>query len=326
MLLKPVKTALLTGAVCFISFTSPTSWAASCCGGGSASSLIMPKFSQAVVDVSLDVENYDGFWDGEGNYRPDPPGSDLKQYRLNLGYAHRLASRWQASVILPYVWNSSDYSGLTSNTQGLGDTTLNLWYETFDGVTCVWKVRKWADMKPAVYLGGSLTVPTGISPYDNIDNSFDITGRGFYRLDANMIVEKTIYPWNASLLLSYGKYLKRDVNREYGKYVEPYRKQLGDRRLGTASVGYTFFLESMDSVTLTASYSHLQEAAGAIDGRTDSTTKIKKNSYATTVAWSSMDREWVVKGTLSRAIAADNWGENFPVTNIFTVGVSHVLR
>jgi len=323
MILQRSTMALLAGA---IGLFSSTSWAASCCGGGSSSSLVLPKFSQSMVAVSTDWENYDGFWNGDGEYTPDPPGSDLNQYRLNLGYAHRLASRWQASVNVPYVWNSNQYAGLDSSTRGLGDTTLNVWYEAFNGITCIWKVRKWEDLKPAIYFGAAVTLPTGVSPYDDVSNSFDITGRGLYRVDASVLLEKTIYPWNASLLYVYGKYIERDVNREYGRYIEPYQKQLGDRQLATVSGGYTYFLESMDTLTFTLAYSQLQEAAGEIDGRSDPTSKMQKDSIAGTVAFSTMDRDWVIKGTWSHAMDQDNWGKNFPVTDILSLGVSHVFR
>ena len=321
------RMASLLGGLCAGLLLLPAgAQAASCCGGGSSTSLVMPKFSRSMVDFSLDFENYDGFWNSDGDYTPDPEGSDLNQYRANFGYAHRLGSRWQGSVILPYVWNSNVYTGLSSKTQGLGDTTLNLWYETFDNITCVWKVRNWADLKPAVYLGGSLTLPTGISRFDDVVNSFDITGRGFYRLDANLLVDKTIYPWNASLLVSYGKYLERPVNRDYGKYIEPQRRKLGDRLLATISGGYTYFLESMDTLTFTLAYSHLQEDEGTIDGSPDPSTALEKNSIAGTLAWSTMDRDWIFKGTFSHAPARDGWGMQFPVTNILTFEVSHVLR
>ncbi len=323
MILKRSTLALLAGAICGFSSTTQ---AASCCGGGSSSSLVLPKFAQSMVSVSTDWENYDGFWDGGRNYTPDPPGSSLNQYRLNVGYAQRLASRWQASVSIPYVWNSNQYAGLDSSTQGLGDTTLSAWYEAFDGVTCIWKVRKWEDLKPAIYLGAALTVPTGISPYDDVNNSFDITGRGLYRLDASVLLEKTIYPWNASLLYVYGKHLERSVNQEYGKYIEPYKKQLGDRQLMTASAGYTYFLESMDTLTFTLAYSQLEEGKGAIDGRSDTTSEMEKNSIAGTLAFSTMDRDWVVKGTWSHAMDQDGWGKNFPVTDVYSLGVSHVFR
>lgn len=305
---------------------SQTGHAASCCGGGSASSLILPKFSRAMVDISFDMERYDGFWNKQEKYIEDPPGSDLSQYRFNLGYAHRLADRWQASVIVPYVWNDNRYSGIDSRTSGVGDTTVNLWYEAFDAIKCVWKVKTAADLIPATYIGTSLTLPTGVSPYDDVQNSFDITGRGFYRLDANLLLDKTIYPWNATLALSYGKYLERPVNREYGNYVDPYDKALGDRKLATLSGGYTQFLESMDSITYTLAYAHLQEDEGEINGMTDTTTGMKKNSLAATLAYATMDRNWVFKLTFNYTLKRDGYGENFPATNTITLGGTHVFR
>ncbi|MBE9564041.1 MAG: transporter [Proteobacteria bacterium] len=321
-MISRTKMALI-GAICL---SPPPLWAASCCGGGSATSLVLPKFSTSMINIALDVESYNGFWDSNGDYKEDPPGSDLNQYRLNFGYAHRLSSRWQAAIVAPYVWNSNQYAGVSSNTNGLGDMTLGLTYEAFDGIKCVWKVRDWKDLVPAAYFGMALTVPTGISPYDNVVNSFDITGRGFYRLDANMLLDKTIYPWNASLLLSYGKYLERDVNREYGNYVEPYKKGLGDRMLGTASFGYTHFLDNMDTMTFTFTYSHLEEDAGSIDGRTDYSSEMEKNSVGAIAAYSTMNRDWVYKLTFIHSMPDSGQGQNFPVTDILTVGVSHVFR
>ncbi len=307
-------------------FLASTAHAASCCGGGSAAALVLPKLANTMVDASIDIETYDGFWNREGQHISDPPGSSLSQYRLNLGYAHRLSSRWQTSMILPYVWNDNQYSGLKTQTNGPGDAQFNLWYEAFDGMACVWKVNSLEDLKPATYFGATLTAPTGISPYDDVSSSFDITGRGFYRLDGTMLLEKTIYPWNTSVLLSYGKYLERSVNREYGKYIAPYDRDQGDRLLATFTFGYTQFLSSMDSVTYTFALSHLQEDESKINGYTDSTSGFEKRSLALTTAYATMDRKWVFKATWSHAIDRDGWGENFPTTNVITLGVSHVLR
>jgi hypothetical protein len=323
--LPPVLwTPVLT--VALIGYLAPPAGSASCCGGGSATSLVLPKFSKAMIDLSADFEQYDGFWNEQGDHLPDPPGSDLQQYRLNAGYAHRLASRWQASLTVPYVWNENRYAALKSSTDGLGDAAVSLWYEAFDGIQCVWKVKTPRDLMPAAYFGGTLTIPTGISPYDDVENSFDITGRGFYRLDGNVLLEKTIYPWNAALQFSYGTHLERSVNREYGKYVEPYDKKLGERAQGTVSFGYTHFLESMNSLTLTAAYSDLWEGEGEINGNNDPTTGFRKRSVAGILAFATMDRDWVVKLVWSHALRQDGWGENFPTTDIVTVGFSHVFR
>ena len=305
---------------------SASAFAASCCGGGSAGSLVLPKFSKAMVDVSLDYEHYDGFWDSNGKWISDPEGSDLNQYRLNVGYAHRLAPRWQASLMVPYVWNQNQYANLERNTRGIGDSVVSVWYEAFDKIMCVWDVKSWEDLMPAVYWGASLTIPTGTSPYDDVKDNFDITGRGAYRLDASLLLDKTIYPWNATFGMNYGKYFERPVNREYGTYVEPYDRQLGDRFSSTVSFGYTYFTDEMNSLTATIAYTYLEEQEAKIDGVTDTTSGLRKRSFATTLAWATEDRNWVTKITWSHAPDSDDWGRNFPTTDIITIGVSHVLR
>jgi hypothetical protein len=299
---------------------------ASCCGGGGASSLILPKAGADMFGLGLDVEHYDGLWRDDGHWVRDPDGSDLNQYRLNVGYAHRFSDHWQGAVNLPYVWNRNAYAGFSRNTEGVGDTTLSLLYETFDGVTCVYKVDSWRDLIPAVYVGTALTVPTGVSPYDNVQDNFDITGRGFYRLDGTVIIDKSVYPWNAGLQLTYGTHLARPVNREYGNYVEPYTKRLGDRASGSLSFGYTWFTEEMATWTATLAYADLWEGEATIDGERDPTSGLRKRSLAATVAWSSAERDWVVKGSWSHSPNENNWGENFPTTDVFSLAFSHVLR
>jgi len=318
-----IGAALFAGAA----FTFvPQAFAGSCCGGGSAVSLIVPGYAHAVMDLSFDAEIYDGFWNQDGKYTSDPPGSDLRQYRLNVGYAQRFFRRWQASIMVPYVWNSNRYSGISSSTNGLGDTTLNLWYEVLNDTTA-WRVRSLSDMVPSVTIGPSLLIPTGISPYDDVDSSFDVTGRGFYRLDGNLLIEKTLQPWNVSLFFSYGTYFERSVNREYGKYVEPYRKDLGDRLSTSLCVSYNYYLGSGgDTLTGSASLSYLQEEAGSIDGSTDRSSAFKKTATGLSLSYSSTDRDWSVRGSWSHAIKKDDWGENFPTTDIYTLGVRYVFR
>jgi len=82
----------------------------------------------------------------------------------------------------------------------------------------------------------------------------------------------------------------------------------------------------MDALTFTLAYSYLDEDAGSIDGRTDLSSMMQKNSLAATLAYTTMDRDWVVKGTWSHASPQDGWGENFPVTDVLTLGVSYVFR
>jgi hypothetical protein len=315
--------ALFAGAACFCALPA---FAGSCCGGGSPTALLVPKYARAVADLSFDVELYDGYWDQYGKHKSDPDKSDLQQYRLNLGAAYRFARDWQASIILPYVWNENKYSGDRSSSSGLGDTTLSLWYEAIDDVAG-WKIKKPSDLIPGVTLGLGLLIPTGISPYDDEKSSFDITGRGFYRLDGNLLIEKTIQPWNVSLALTYGTYFERPVNREYGKYVQPYREQLGDRFSTVLCAGYRFILGTGgDTITTTASYSYLHEDGASFNGVTNPDTPFSKQSAGLALSYANLDQDWSARISWNHAIADNGWGRNFPTTDIFTVGVRYVFR
>ncbi len=320
-----ILAALLGGAALFFPCPAP---AGSCCGGGAAATLILPKYARAMVDTSFDMEQYDGYWSKNGTYYRDQPGMDLRQYRLNLGYALRLAPKWQASVAVPYVWNVNRYPNGTSRVDGLGDTAFSIWYEAFSAPMCRlgWTDMGWDDLVPAATFGLSLTVPTGVSPYDGV-KSDDITGRGFYRLDANMLLDKTIYPLSVSLLLGYGKHFERPVDREVD-YVQPYRKQLGDRTIGTFAVSYETLFDAMHArnrMTYTASLSGVREGESTINGTRDPASGFEKDSIAGTAAWSTLERTWSVKGTWSHTLKKSGWGENFPASDIYTLGVTHVF-
>lgn len=321
-LLLIITAALFAGAALLIPAVSN---AASCCGGGSGASLTVPKYAAAVADLSFDTEIYSGYWNQSRNYIADPPGSNLKQYRMNLGLGYRFAPDWQASLSLPYVWNDNRYSGVSSQSNGMGDTTVALMYDILDD-NSAWKVRDMGDLIPGVALGISLLIPTGISPYDNQQSSFDITGRGFYRLDGNLLIEKTIRPWNASLALGYGTYLQRTVNREYGKYVEPYKKDLGDRFSASLSTGYTFVLGTGgDSITCSASYAYLTESDASFNGTRDSGSGFDKQSIGAALSYSNNDSNWSVRGGWNHSFRQNGWGQNFPATDVISVGVRYVF-
>jgi hypothetical protein len=316
-------TALVLGAVLF----SPLSArGGSCCGGGGGTALLLPSYYRGMIDVSVDMEKYNGLWNNRGEYIAQPE-YHLWQYRLNLGFAQRLASRWQTSITVPYVWNYNGYPNSTSRSDGVGDITLNLWYEAVDDKSA-WKIRNLKDMVPSVTIGIDLLVPTGISPYDDVKSSYDITGRGFYRFDGNLQISKTVNPWNASLLLSYGTYLERPVNREVGiGYVEPYRKKLGDRTSASISVGYTFYLGTGgDKLTGTGSFAYLAEGDTTYNSVPLSNSGFRKESFGAALAYASTDHDWSARLSWSHAVRQDGWGDNFPTTDIYTVGVSYGFR
>lgn len=318
-----MSAALLAGAA----ILAPVSvFAGSCCGGGSASSLVVPKYARAVADLSFDMEKYSGYWNQAGKHIEDPPGSDLNQYRVNMGAGYRLATDWQASISAPYVWNDNKYSGVSSRTNDLGDTSVSLLYELHDD-SSAWKVRELRDLIPGVTLGASLLVPTGVSPYDDVNSSFDVTGRGFYRLDGNLSIEKTIQPFNAAIALGYGTYFERSVNREYGKYVEPYKKNLGDRASASLSLGYTYVIGTGGNLLgTTLSYAYLHEDDTEYNGVRDNNSGFSKQSLGCTLNYANSDSDWSLRGGWNHAVRTDGWGSNFPTTDIFTLGVRYVFR
>jgi len=322
MLVKSIGTALLVGAASLLPWSA---FAASCCGGGSSASLLLSKMKESMVGIDLAYESYNGFWDNDGIWREDPPGSDLNQTRISLGAAKRINDNWQTAISVPFVWNDNQYAQNSFNTSGVGDSTVSLWYEAFDDITCTWVLDTLEDYKPAMYFGATLNIPTGISPYDDVKNNFDITGRGFYRLDVQALFDKTVYPWNASVSFNYGKHFSRSVNREYGQFVEPYDKQLGDRLSTSVSAGYTIFLNGGDTLVVTAAYAYLKEKKGTINGITDQTSGLRKQGFSLTTAWASSDVSKVVKLTYSYTPTRDGWGENFPTTNTLALGVSHAF-
>ncbi|MCP5335460.1 MAG: hypothetical protein H7A08_07245 [Oceanospirillaceae bacterium] len=291
----------LTGLILLA--VSAAGHAASCCGGGAGSALILPKFNQSMWSISTTAEHYDGYWDQSGRHKDDPDGSELNQYTLNAGYVQRLAPNWQLGASLPLVMNDNQYSGDANRNTALGDASVFVWYETFDNVTCIYKIRGWQSLRPSVYLGANLVLPTGISPYTgHVDNSAQTTGRGFYRLDANLSIEKTIYPWSAAFNYSHGEYLSRMVNNEYGTEVEPYRKSPAARRSLSGSLAYTWFFSSLDMLNLSYAYSELHEGQGTIDGTADSSSDFHKISHSLSLGYVSPARDWNSKISISDAL------------------------
>jgi len=296
-------TALALAAV--LTIFGAVAEAASCCGGDGSSGPtgLLGTFSMGRIDISLDWEKYDGFWNKDSDLQDDPPDSDLNQYRLNLGYAHRFNYAWQGYLSMPFVSNDNRYAGETTGGSGPGDMTVGLWWQA---------PSEW------LYLGPSLLIPTGKSPFDDVEKSYDVTGRGFYRLSGNILVQNTWGMWDLSLSGSYGLALERSVNREYGKYVEPYHKQLGPRFSIGASAAHTWRV-IYGTWTGSGGISWLKETEASIDGRDDPTSGFDRSSATAGVTYATRERTWTVKVLWNHGLS----GRNFPRTDIYTMGVSY---
>jgi len=300
--------------------------AGSCCGGGSSSSLVLPKFAKLGVSLSLTNEHYDGYWTNNSSYLIDPPDSSLNQYRMTVGYAHRVANDWQLSITTPYIVNDNRYTGIKSFSQGIGDTNVSAFYELFSKVQCIWKVRKWQDLLPATYIGLDTLLPTGLSPYSNVIDSFSVTGRGLYRVSPKILFDKTVYPWSFSFSSSYGYHFQRPVNQEYGNYIVPYDIRLGNRFNYSILVGYTHFFDSMAFTTLSASYAYLNEEKALIDDVLNDTTGLSRHSGNIVLLYATTNRSYIFKLTYNFSLREKNWGRNTPLTDTFSMEVNYVLR
>jgi hypothetical protein len=281
-----------------------------------------------MVDLGFEAERYHGYWDGGGQHKPDPVGSSLAQYRLNLAGAARLAEHWQAGAAVPLVFNDNRFGqgGLSAQTHGVGDATASVWWEPLDQRSA-WRLASAADLVPDLTVGATLTVPTGVSPYDDVASSFDVTGRGFWRLDGTVLAEKGYRAWSASLSLAYGVAFERWANRTYGGWETPYRIRPGDRATASLSLARRLFLGTGGhTLSAAAALSWLHEAKGTRDGQLDQTTGLEKTAGALTVTWSSTDSDWSARAGLAHAFRRDGWGRNFPTTDTFSLGVRRAFR
>jgi hypothetical protein len=79
-------------------------------------------------------------------------------------------------------------------------------------------------------------------------------------------------------------------------------------------------------MTSTVSYAFLKEGKSSINGITDDTGGMTKQSAGLAFNYANMDQDWSTRIAWNHAIAEDGWGRNFPTTDIITVGVRYVFR
>ena len=302
------------------SFISNASWAASCCGGGASSGVILPKFNQSMWDISLAHESDEGKWRENGTHQKTTNGSEFNQQRLNLNYAQRLSDNWQINYSLPLVNNLSQSSGKEHNNFGAGDLQISTWYEAFENVTCVYKITNLESLKPSIYFGANLTLPTGTSPYSDDANLHNVHGLGFYRLDASMIIEKTVYPLSLSYQASYGEHFERPISRQSGQAITPYDLKLGARSNQNLTLGYTIFLPTLSMLTFSGSVSEVKQSKSRADGVTDKNTGFDKKSLGLSLGYLTPARDWTFKLNSSYAFG----GNNTTKTYLTSLGVSRV--
>ena len=55
-------------------------------------------------------------------------------------------------------------------------------------------------------------------------------------------------------------------------------------------------------------------------------TGFSKTAAGAGIAYTSTDHDWAVRASWSHAIQQNGWGENFPTTDVFSLGVRYGFR
>lgn len=201
-----MKTLLLAVAVGCV-LVPGSSWAASCCGGASATDrFTVPKFNKLVVGMALDSEYDYAVRNADG--KASPAGWSSFDNRLTVGGGYRLGKDWQGSLSLPIVSRyiqAGRYIGF-----GLfpGDIGVQIRYELLDEETCFAipiQQLNWHDVKPSIHFVLRSSVPSGRSVAESrTDLAADATGSGYWTVEGGIEVTKIWGRWGNSFSLSGG--------------------------------------------------------------------------------------------------------------------------
>jgi hypothetical protein len=177
--------------------------------------------------------------DGLAVFRPQDDSEVTKVYRIDG--AILLSDRWQAGGGLPFLSRSVAAPGERASADRFGDAEVDTAYEFLPE----WNYSAW---KPRghVFLAGA--IPTGRSIYESeLPGFVDATGKGFYRLQAGIVLTKRWQLWDASLITELHRSFPRTFaptsNDADGTRVDPgaggsfsagvgYSPKGGDLRLG----------------------------------------------------------------------------------------------
>jgi hypothetical protein len=214
--------------------SAATSFAASCCGGGSAAPTMITGDDLAQFSASL----------SQGQVIGDAPTSGLPVFRadgdteqiqtLRLEGAYLLTDRWQTGASLALSRRSRVTSRTdSSSASGLGDITLSAAYE----VLPEWEYSAW---KPRGFLFAQFLIPTGGSIYEASFSAtqpwgLDSRGRGFDTGGLGALFTKSWSSWDSSILVE----THRAFSRTFATAPGPLKLIPGWGASASAGAGYS---------------------------------------------------------------------------------------
>lgn len=201
MIKSEIKVFLLL--IC-LSLPSRLCLASACCaGGGPKSFLSLQRLQKHEVGFSSTLE------DTYGNFSPFGELHESRQrgaFKMSLGFATRILSTMETSVIVPFVTQFRD-DGFTPKS-GVGDLLVS-------GRWWVWENLLNDSLIPSVALTTSLKFPTG----ETITPLVPGTGNGFWEGSFGVELKKEWAPIFFQLSGSYTAFLNRK-NLNKGDYFE----------------------------------------------------------------------------------------------------------
>ena len=222
------------------------------CGGGTNDIAVLALDGRMLFNLGFTFDHYNGIWDQTGKWRESDFSTN--QYKIAAAIAYRLNRHIQFGVSMPYVINTSGYTGAKQNGSSIGDLSFSARYELFHEFQLKksGKKKRIDNVYPYLAFVFGLTVPTGKSD-ETAENEVDVTGKGFYVSSFGVSVIKSIIRNHFQLSADFS--WQHSFSHKYDKYFggpPPFStKQAGDKFNYSLTANYIFGSEH--AVSLTAS-------------------------------------------------------------------------
>ncbi|MBX3021811.1 MAG: hypothetical protein KF799_09065 [Bdellovibrionales bacterium] len=205
-------------------FSTPSAWAAACCGGGISAPALIAGQEKAQFTATLTSGSIHADVGRDGLWRARQDSETLNEMRLEA--AHLLSDRWQAGIALPLVRREREGQAA----QGLGDISLNGAYEYLTD----WDYHPWRPKGLGYF---HVTVPSGRAVQESDDlYQLSARGRGFWAIGAGTLLTKMFGHWDTFAHFE----AHRSLARDYSNALSRGRIRPGLGALYSAGLGYNW--------------------------------------------------------------------------------------
>jgi hypothetical protein len=203
----------------------------SCCGGSFYDIAVLSLDKQALFNVGINYDNYNGTWNQNGNWKKLNITS--WQMRPLIAGAYRFNKYLQGGITIPYIINRNELPGLKPQASGIGDISVSGRFELFHEYQRYKSGERYKidSKKPYLAFTFGLTLPTGKSDETAVTES-EITGKGIYSTSLGISTVKSIIQkkFQIGLDLSWQHNFSKTYDKIYNEPLDAsQKKKLGDR-------------------------------------------------------------------------------------------------